>query len=193
MMSERRALTLPMLGLLAMLAGWLTFEAFRPPTSSEVAESIERPRYHIEGAQWHRYDDTGAEVFEARASGIDYFDDASMELTGIELVTRNPGRSGSWQLTADRGSVPAGQKRIELKPAVRIDGEPFAQPAIEIATPTLWADWGERTLSTADPVVARSPGRTLSAIGLRADWNAQRVEFLRQVESRLESSHARPR
>ena len=184
MSAERSALTLPMLGLMAMVAGWLAFQGFRKPASSDTPEAIERPRYHIEGAQWRRYDDTGALVFEATAAGIDYFDDASMELNDIALVTHSAERRGSWQLTANRGSVPPGEERIELKPEVRIDGEPHERPAIEIGTPTLWVDWARRTLSTDDPIVASSPGRTHSAIGMRADWTGERVEFLRQVESR---------
>ena len=47
-----------------------------------------------------------------------------------------------------------------------------------------WADWDARSLSTDDPIVAQSPGREISAIGMRADWVGERVEFLSQVESR---------
>lgn len=182
-MSERRALTLPMIGLLAMLAGWLAFQGFRKPIALETADTVERPRYHIEGAQWRRYDDAGSLVFEAQATGIDYFDDASMEMTGIVLLTHGEETGGSWQLTASRGSVPAGEKRIELKPEVRIDGQPHRQPSIEIGTPTLWVDWVGRTLEAPGPIVARSPGREVRAIGMRADWSGRRAEFLQQVES----------
>lgn len=181
---DRDTLTLPILGVLALAAGWLVFEGFRPQDATELAETVERPRYHIEGVTWHRYGDTGELSFATRATGIDYFDDASMELSGIEMSTYGAGRAGSWQLTAARGSVPPEQKRMLLKPEVRIDGEPAGQPPISIVTPTLWADWEARSLSTADPVVAQSTGRRVSAVGLRADWTNPRLEFLSKVESR---------
>ncbi|MFA5939102.1 MAG: LPS export ABC transporter periplasmic protein LptC [Sinimarinibacterium sp.] len=181
---DRNALNLPFLGLLALVAGWLAFQGFREPAATEVAATVERPRYHIEGAYWRRYGETGELSFEAHATDIDYFDDASMELSGIEMSTYGAAQSGSWQLTADRGSVPPAQKRIELKPEVKIDGQPHDRPSISIVTPTLWADWEARRLSTDDPIVAQSPGRRISAIGMRADWIAERVEFLSQVESR---------
>ncbi|MEQ1440725.1 LPS export ABC transporter periplasmic protein LptC [Fontimonas sp. SYSU GA230001] len=181
---DRHALSLPALGVLALLAGWLAFQAFREPSVPETIETAERPRYHLDGARWWRYGDGGEPVFEAQAAGIDYYDDASMELTEIRLSTHGAARRGSWQLSAARGSVPPAQKRIELKPEVRIDGQPQDQPSISIVTPTLWADWGTQLLTTDDPVVAQSPGRRLSAIGLRADWAGERVQFLSQVESR---------
>mgnify|MGYP006143201999 CR=1 FL=1 len=184
MRPDRDALTLPLLGLLALGAGWLAFQAFRAPISPEAAETVERPRYHIDGAHWQRYGKTGELSFEAHATGIDYFDDASMELSGIEMKTYSAGQQGSWQLAAERGSVPSEQKRMQLKPEVKIDGHPQGQQAISIVTPTLWADWEARSLSTSDPIVAQSPGRRVSAVGLRADWIGERVEFLSKVESR---------
>lgn len=180
---DRDTLALPFLGLLALAAGWLAFLAFREPATPETAEAVERPRYHIDGAQWRRYGDSGELSFEAHATGIDYFDDASMQLSGIEMSTYSAGHRGSWQLTAERGSVPPAQTRMELKPEVKIDGYPHDQPSISIVTPTLWADWEARRLTTDDPIVAQSTGRRVSAIGMRADWIGERVEFLSKVES----------
>ena len=98
---DRDTLALPILGLLALAAGWLAFQGFREPATTEPAGAVERPRYHIEGAQWRRYAETGELSFEAHATGVDYFDDASMELSGIVMSTYDAGHRGNWQLTAD--------------------------------------------------------------------------------------------
>ncbi len=176
------ALTTRGLTLLALVAGALAYQGFREPASFETLAEAGRPRYHLEGAHWRRYGDTGEPVFEATADSIDYFDDASMELSGIDLVTR--GARGGWQLNAARGRVAAGERRLLLEPQVDIHGDPKQQPGTEIHTPTLWVDWSRRTLSTTDAVVALAPGRSLEAVGMRADWSGQRVDFLQRVEVR---------
>lgn len=179
---DRSALTLPALGLLALVAGWLVFQGINEPVPPPAPGDVERPRYRLEGAHWQRYDAQGAPVLEATVAGIDYFDDASMELSGIALATR--GGQGGWQLVAPRGSVAAGESRMLLQPHVEIRGAPPRQPTLRIETDTLWADWQARTLSTADAVTATAPGRTLKAVGLRADWDGRRVRFLEDVEAR---------
>lgn len=182
MLTERSSLTLPALGLLALVAGWLVFEGFREPAPGETVAEVDRPRYHLEGSHWRRFDDTGAALFEATVATIDYFDDESMDLSGIAFATR--GGQGSWQLVAPRGSVAAGEKRLLLKPQVDVRGEPLRQPQTDIQTKTLWVDWATRTLTTGDPVVATAPGRRLEAVGMRADWAGERVEFLNDVKVR---------
>jgi len=181
MSADRSASILPLLAILAFIAGWLAVQGFREAPIDETVDAVERPRYHLEGARWRRYDASGALVFEATAGGIDYFDDESMTLTAIDLVTR--GARGSWRLEAPHGSVPAGEKRVLLGPDVDVHGEPQRRPDIDIDTPTLWVNWEARTLSTDDPVTATTPGRQLKAGGMRADWAAERVEFLGQVEA----------
>lgn len=184
MLTNRSVLTFPALGLLALVAGWLVFEGFREPAPEETVAEADRPRYHVEGSHWRRYDDTGAAIFEATVASIDYFDDESMELSGIAFATR--GERGSWELLAPRGSVAAGETRLLLRPQVDVRGEPVHQSRTDIQTSTLWVDWAARTLATDDPVVASAPGRRLEAVGMRADWAGERVEFLDDVKVRHE-------
>jgi LPS export ABC transporter protein LptC len=178
----RSPLLYPVLGLLALLAGWLAFEGFRDPGDVPSALAEQRPRYHIEVADWTRYDEAGARVFVVGASSIDYFDDASMQLADIVLDTH--AGDGQWRLDASRGSVPPGEKRLRLEPQVDVRGRTRKDVPVQIRTPTLWVDWAERTLSTEDAVDARTGASTLQAVGMRADWNGQHVEFLSDVKVR---------
>lgn len=180
---DHSAITFPALACIAAIAAWLTLQGFRGPRDSAPADEIERPRYHLEGTLWRRFDETGAPVFEITANSIDYFDDESMQLIGIGATTLD--RSGGhWQLSADHGAVAAGEKRLLLRPAVEVRGQPAQQPPLLIQTPELWVDWQSRILSTPEAIVATAPGRRLDAVGMRADWASELVEFLAQVEVR---------
>lgn len=179
---ERGTLLFPALGVLGLLAAWLVVDSFQSLPDAPLVLSEQRPRYRLEEAAWQRYDETGGSVFEAEATSIDYFDDASMLLTNIALDTHAD--KGHWRLIADRGHVAAGEKRMRLEPDVDVRGEARELKPVEIRTPTLWVDWEARTLSTPDPVNATAPGRQLQALGMRADWAAEKVEFLQNVEVR---------
>lgn len=182
--ADRGGLLLPVLAALALLAGWLAFKGFQGPT--EVSEALieQRPRYHLEEVRWQRYDESGAPVFVLAATSIDYFDDASMQLTGVRFDTHAEG--GSWRLEADRGTVPAGETRLRLEPQVDVRGaRERGGGRIDLRTPLLWVDWRERTLNTDEPVEARTAaGSTLQAMGMRGDWTGRRVEFLNTVQMR---------
>jgi LPS export ABC transporter protein LptC len=178
----RSPLLYPALALLALLAGWLAFEGFRDPGAAPAANEEQRPRYHIEAADWTRFDETGSRVFVVGASSIDYFDDASMQLADIALNTGD--ENGPWRLDARRGVVPAGEKRLRLEPLVDVRGRTRDEVPVQILAPTLWVDWAERTLSTDDAVDARAGSSTLQAVGMRTDWNGERVEFLGEVQVR---------
>lgn len=181
---DRQSFVLPALALLAVAAAWMTIAGFRTPVSETTDASAERPRYHIEGARWLRHDAKGLPLFELTARDVDYFDGASMEMTDIEVLT--DGRDGEWTLTATRGSVAAGQNVLTLHPDVELNGQTREQRPLEMQTPSLSLDWVARTLDTNDSVIAHSLGQTLDAVGMHADWAAQRVSFKSQVKVRHE-------
>ncbi len=179
----RNAVLLPGLALLLALSVWLTLRGFQPQEMVEPEAAVERPRYHLEGAEWMRHDDTGAALFEVTADSVDYFDDASMQLQTVS-VRHLGGDQGAWLLTAARGNVPAGQKRLLLEPSVIVDGQAPQQDDVTLHTPQLWVNFDARTISSPVAVRAEAPGRSLNAVGMQADWTGERVEFLDQVEVR---------
>lgn len=181
---DRQSFVLPALVLLAVAAAWMTIAGFRTPAGEAAEASAERPRYHIEGARWQRHDAQGLPLFELTARDVDYFDGASMEMTDIEVLT--DGHDGEWTLTAARGTVPAGKNVLTLHPDVELNGRTREQRPLMLQTPSLALDWVARTLDTNESVVARSLGQTLDAVGMHADWAAQRVAFKSQVQVRHE-------
>lgn len=177
----RNSVLLPLIAFLLVTSLWLTLRGFQAPPSKPAVIEAERPRYHLEGAEWLRYDADGEPLFTVAAASVDYFDDASMQMQQVE-VQQLGGEQGAWQLTADRGSVPSGQQRLQLVPAVNIVGLPPQHDQVTIRTPELWIDFASEEITTDAEIEARSPGRKLNALGLRADWAGQRVQFLNQVE-----------
>jgi LPS export ABC transporter protein LptC len=180
---DRQAVVFPVLAVLAVIAAWLTIAGFREPASEAADLTAERPRYHIEGARWQRYDERGTPLFELTARDVDYFDDASMEMTDIDLKTLG---ASHWTLSAARGSVAAGQEILKLHPQVDLQGQSREQRPLAMQTPSLFVNWNARTLDTDDSVIARSLGQTLDAVGMHADWAAEKVSFKSQVRVRHE-------
>ena len=63
-------------------------------------------------------------------------------------------------------------------------GQARDQRPLSLQTPNLFVNWTERTLDTDDSIIARSLGQTLDAVGMHADWAAERVTFKSQVKVR---------
>ncbi len=185
----RNAVLFPTLALLLFAAVWLTLRGFRYSAPLPEIAEIERPRYHLDGADWVRYDETGTPLFEIRAMSVDYFDDESMQMQKVS-VQQLGGESGAWQLTSTRGEVPPQARRLLLEPDVTVIGDPPRQQGpVTMQAPQLWIDWETRQLTTASSVAVQAPGRSLTAVGMNADWTGRRIEFENQVNVR----HAAPR
>lgn len=174
-------LLLPAL-LIVMVSGalWLTFKGFSP-TEIAAESTAQQPRYEMENAQWLRYGEDGELELRAQAERIEYFDDRSMQLDSVQIDRL--GSQGPWTLTAERGEVPPRTERMQLLPRAQVQGQRSGQP-VTITAPQVWVDWSKKTIHSSQRINMSSPGRTLDAIGFEADWQGERLRFLRNVEMR---------
>lgn len=189
----------PALALLLGTVLWLGQRSEPTPSPAATVEpGAERPRYQLDGAQWLRHTQTGQPMFEVRARRVDYFDDGAMQMMTVEVdqLATDGSPDGHWALSAPRGSVAAGEHRLQLYPQVEIQGQfprsgdsgmrtdkrKGSNEPLRIQTPQLWVDWRARTLDSDQPVTAVAPGRRLQAVGLHADWTGRRVAFLHDVQ-----------
>lgn len=181
MLRRLLVLSLPAV-LIVMIVGalWLTFKGFAPADTA-TEQALQQPRYEMENAQWLRYGEDGALELRAQAERIEYFDDRSMQLDRVQIDRL--GNQGPWTLTAARGEVPAGTEHMQLLPVAQVRGQRSGQP-VQITAPQVWVDWSKKIIHSSQPINMTSPGRTLDAIGFEADWQGERLRFLRNVEMR---------
>jgi len=175
----RRLLLLAAPTVAAVLALMLTLQGFTP--DGEIADdTAQHPRYTVGGAEWTRYGDDGSADFRARADSIDYFDDHSLALSDVTL-DRLDGDAGPWTLRAAQGQVPAGENRMRLMPDVEVNGKLKSGARADIQARNVWVDWREKTLMSTEPILMKSPGRELRAIGFESDWAGDQLRFMKQV------------
>jgi len=177
------------LGLLALGVLAILVWNLRQMETRGVVQTAEArpPRYTVQGADWTRYDETGAPRFRVRAASIDYYDDRSAQVNQIDVALPG-GEDSPWNATAPQGEVPAGQERLILTGSV--DGKgvwPGGQP-LTFKTPTLWIEWPSNRLGTEAGVVIRSDTRNAQAKSMVGNWKDQTL----QLSGGVKLDYARP-
>lgn len=164
----------------AAVVAWRLDRGLIAPQPVPAAAGPELPRYALSGAEWVRFDARGQPEMRARAGALDYYADASVQLR--ELTLDHLGGEGSpWTLSAPRGEVPAGERRVRLLGGVQAQGR-YADDPVRFTTETLWVDLFRRELRTDAPVLLAGEFRRASAVGLRADFSGASVQLLDQVQ-----------
>lgn len=159
----------------------LTWQSFRQPAIAPDTEDSEEPRYYLDNAIWLRYDESGAPLQRLRSSRVSLLDDRSATLSQV-TVDQLGGDHGAWTLYAPQGIVPPGQERVRLEGGVRVNGRWPEDAPLRMQTASLWVDASSREIYTDTAVAVDGVQRTLDAGGLRADWNADRVQLEGQVK-----------
>lgn len=170
--------------LLIVAAAYIVSHSMRRSAelTGSAPESGERvPTYVADHATWTRYGSDGTPQVRAQAERIDYYDDRSITMTTV-VLDRLGGAQGHWHLEAPRGSVPPNAQRMLLQPDVAISGETASDLPTTIAARDVWVDWGQRTISSDQPVQGNAPNRAVSAKGWQTDFDATQIRMKGQVE-----------
>lgn len=170
--------------LLILAAAYIVAHSMRRDAdlADAAPATIERePLYVAEHATWTRYAADGAPQVRAQADQIDYYDDRSITMTTVTL-DRLGSTQGHWHLEAPRGSVPPAAQRMLLQPDVAIRGESSHDLPTTIAARDVWVDWGQRTISSDQPIRGNAPNRAIKAKGWQTDFDATQIQMKGQVE-----------
>ncbi|WP_043113960.1 LPS export ABC transporter periplasmic protein LptC [Solimonas soli] len=189
-MKTRLRAWLPFLILIAA-AAWIVNSSMhrdRRLASNGASGDDRVPLYVAERAVWTRYGADGQPLVEATAQHIDYFEDRSMVLSTVAL-DRLGGAQGSWHVEAPRGIVPANENRMRLEPDVSVKGAIKGNLPTAIAASEVWVDWDQKLISSDRPVRAEAPGRSATAQGWQADFNATHVQMSGKVEMQYDAPH----
>lgn len=173
--------------LTTVVAALLPWARGPAPDADAGRAAAAEPRHWLRGARIARHGADGRLLMLVEAESVDWFDDRSARLTALR-VSRLGGQD-VWTLTAPSGHAPPAERRLMLEGPVLAEGRwPNGDP-FRISAPHLWIDALRREVATDGRVVLEAPGRRIRALGMRADWDGERLELLAQVEAR----HALPR
>ncbi|MHA7834330.1 MAG: LPS export ABC transporter periplasmic protein LptC [Algiphilus sp.] len=174
------------LGVLIVIWGAnLTREGARD--TQEVVDLREPPRYIVRDARWLRTNVEGAPLYRIEAEQLAVYADDRIVIHAPEV--QGLGQRDAWSLVAPRGDIPAGSRNLELSDGVDVTGQWGDGQALQARTERLTVDVEERLLRTTDPVRITGPGRDLRSVGLRTDWEAERLNLLDQVQGTYDARY----
>lgn len=180
MITVRGALTLAGLGAAAAFSAWVL--QVGAPRRVEVAAPRHLPDYHFLAPRITRFGADGLLTLDLRAARAVHFeDDDSVALEDLKVDYRTD--SGDlWRLTAARGTAPMGGETLTLEGAVRVERPRADGGALELSTERLTLATRGQRLTTDLAVELREGGSRMTAIGLDADLQAERIRFPHAVK-----------
>jgi lipopolysaccharide export system protein LptC len=156
------------------------------PESRAPSNEPPQPGYYINGARIMEMGTDGNALYRLEADSIvQNPGDLSIALEDVKAAYRvESGRE--WTLTAATGAVPPNSQTIELEGDVRVVGQPEGSRDLGvIRTEKLSLDTQTSIASTPSRVDIEWGARRLSAVGLRADLKAERVQLESAVHGRF--------
>ncbi len=173
---------------LVIVVGVSVFNKDRRPVPEPTTARFEPPQpgYYMTGARITEMGEDGQPLYRVEARRIRQNPtDSGIQLEELTLQYHAPG-ARDWTVTAARGYVPPGSKKLNLAGDVRIVGQPTAdvQPAI-VRTERLTLDTESNLASTRDRVDIEWGSRRLSTMGLVADLKAEKLQLESAVHGRF--------
>jgi len=179
MRSAREWLLALLLGVVIVLWGMNMTRQTESPDSNTTVDVREPPRYVVRDARWLRTNADGAPLYRISATRLAMYADDRVVIQ--EPTVNGLGERDAWSLQAPRGDIAAGSRNLELSGGVDVDGEWGDGSTLQAQTERLTIDVEDRLLRTQQPVRVTGPGRNLRSVGLRTDWNGERLTLLDQV------------
>jgi lipopolysaccharide export system protein LptC len=156
------------------------------PAPSPTIESADLG-YYLDDARLVGLDADGRELYTLHAARIEQrASDGSVSLRNVTLDYA-PASETPWTAVADEGSIPAAADVIELEGNVRLrrTGPADAAP-LQIDTTQLELDVRERIARTDATVDVVQGADTLTATGLEADLQGEKLKLRSKVRARFQ-------
>ncbi len=184
-MNLRGALVLAALAAVAV-ATWLLTRSDRAEIPEETDRSTIVSGYYMRDATVTGMAENGDVLYRLHAAEAAQRErDGPVELSDVS-VRYSPGESVPWSLTAASGILEPASRRIVLEGNVRAVSEPDESGEVtELTTPWLEFDPRARTARTEERVTIRIGERSLSATGMLAFLQEDRVELKSNVSGKF--------
>ncbi|MES1931979.1 hypothetical protein T35B1_05193 [Salinisphaera shabanensis T35B1] len=153
----------------------------RTDTDKPHLSTPDNSDYYMSDAVVRQMDDTGQLAYRMTVAQSLHFPDESARLTDID-VHYLAGTKTYWDVTAQRGRVPAGERDIYLYDGVtgrhpRVDGN-----VVEITTDNAWVRPDTDRIDTQAHVTATQPGQRVEGDGMEVNLKTDKLRLLENVQ-----------
>jgi len=150
------------------------------------ATPVEAPQFFLDQAFTTRYRQDGNIDYQFNSDHIDYFRSADTAVGTANYFIFYTADNHSWHARSDVAHFINGNRDITLSGQVRI-WEPDRH--LELTTDTIRFDESKQTAETAEPVTVNSTFGETHAIGLKADFNREKLQLLSAVTGTYHVAH----
>ena len=137
--------------------------------------------YYFETTLSKHYDEQGRFDYQFSASRIEHFEEGDYTLVEAPRVSFYQEDGTPWLITARNGRSDTGNEKVELWDDVRVNRNSTLDP-LQMDTQTLMLKMPSKTATTDDPVAISYPKGRVDAVGMRAFFDANKLELLSQVQ-----------
>jgi lipopolysaccharide export system protein LptC len=169
----------------AALGSWYLSRANRASEIDELPYDMEHRGYYLKNARILGTDEDGSLLYEIEAAQAEQETKDRIEFTEVR-IRYSPDADVPWIVHADEATLREGSPRIELRGHVRAVGTSGDEDEdTEIRTQYLEFDPEEYVAETDERVQIRIGVRSLTATGMLASLNDDRVELKSNVRGKI--------
>lgn len=183
-MSVRSAILYTVLAIAALGSWYLARQEPGYDPDSIPVDSVHRG-FYLKNARILGTSSDGALLYEIEADHAEQVDDVSVAFTNVRLFYA-PDADVPWTVVADSATIRNDQRRVFLSGHVRAVGEARdRQPETEIRTQYLELDPDSFVAETHERVQVRIGERSLTATGMLASLDEDRLELKSNVSGKF--------
>ena len=179
-----RLITLIVVLTAAAIGSWYLARSNRPADVDELPYDPEHRGYYLKSARILGTDEDGSLLYEIEAEHAVQDSRESIEFTDVR-IRYSPDTAVPWVVHADEATLREGSPRIELRGHVRAVGISGDDQDTEIRTQYLQLDPERYVAETDERVQIRIGARSLTATGMLASLNDNKVELKSNVRGKI--------
>lgn len=179
-----------LLGLVLMLAAaggsWVLLQNSTAPAPQPGRQGAAQPGYYLSDAAILGTGADGRQLYRLEATSIQHLPAEDRVALSAVVVRYSDGSQPDWFARADEGTIVEQGNLIRLSGDVVLqDGNANQQEKLLIETGTLDFRPRDRSASTEDAVRITRPGLVMTARGMTADFDAERLQLLAEINGRF--------
>lgn len=183
-MAKLRTL-LAVLVFVLLIVSILTFEKQRREKNQQNASVINVPEFFLEQSLTTSYTNAGNIDYQMNSDYLEYFkQDDTAKIKQAYFIFYNANRL-PWHSRSDQATLFNNSEEIQLSGNIKI-WQPDRQ--MEITTDSLLLSDSRSIAETSDVIYLKSPSGNLKSKGMKADFNADKLQFFSDVTSEYYSS-----
>ncbi len=180
-----RAMTWVVVLTAAALGSWYLARSHRPADVDELPYEAEHRGYYLKSARILGTGSDGSLLYEIEAEYAEQQARDRIEFTGVR-IRYSPSSDVPWVVHADAATLREGSPRIALRGHVRAVGRSGGEDQdTEIRTQYLELDPERYVAETEERVQIRIGARSLTATGMLASLNDNKVELKSNVRGKI--------